>query len=286
MTKLAALLLAFLTSNTAPGRSIYSFEPLPECGTNPKTPTCELRRECDPALGAKVSIDSPLCAPPRWSQARRSWVRVERRATALRRYQEGTQVLARVATRILHCVDSSLGVSEDCVPARWAGRGQSTSLALSGLTAMIFESGGREDVWYSHPPMGLGPAGEVCAMQIMPEYAVDHARWLPDAEWRALKQLSRKDRIAWAHANLTGVQNMENCFEVGLRALAQARAACRGKGVAWDYGMFSMYGTGNSCNAGQFAMDRSKTFQKLWKARDGAQLGDSDATLLAAFSAQ
>ena len=51
------------------------------------------------------------------------------------------------------------------------------------------------------------------------------------------------------------------CFEVGMRMLARARASC-GASSNWQHGMFSMYGTGTTCNAGVLR-NRSQTFQRM-----------------------
>ena len=75
---LAKSLLAIAVAHVPPGRSIYSAEVMPECGTDPEKAACPLARVCDrPSL---------LCAPPRWSKARNAWVRVESQEAGLRRY--------------------------------------------------------------------------------------------------------------------------------------------------------------------------------------------------------
>jgi hypothetical protein len=51
-----------------------------------------------------------------------------------------------------------------------------------------------------------------------------------------------------------------------MRMLARARAACGKAGVPWDYGMFSMYGSGKSCRVPAVGTSRSATFQRLLSA--------------------
>jgi len=111
----------------------------------------------------------------------------------------------------------------------------------------------------------------------MPAYAPKFAHWLPKSERDRLSKAPHAERNAWAKKELLGVKNLHRCFEVGLRELAQARRSCSYKaGLSWYYGMFSMYGTGNTCNAGGFALKRSATYTKFWSQR-------KDANVLAGF---
>jgi hypothetical protein len=45
--------------------------------------------------------------------------------------------------------------------------------------------------------------------------------------------------------------------------LARARRGCGAAGVAWDYGMFSLYGGGRSCRVPPIGQTRAKTFRTL-----------------------
>lgn len=257
-TVLAAQLLAAAVLNAPPGRSVYSAEVLPECGTDPKTATCPLERVC--------ASGSPLCAPPRWSAARGAWVRVESREAGLRRYRVIAEALARTARRLSSCLDEQGLPQEDCQQTGWPrGRGQDATLAFAGLVTAVAESGLREDIEGGIAPAGIGPGGELSLIQIMPAHAPGFAGWLPKAERDRLLAASAADQAAWGRENLLGEANLEHAFEAGLRALAKSRGACRGKG-AWAFSMWSMYGTGSTCNAGKWAMNRAAWYE-TWYAR-------------------
>lgn len=271
MTYLGKLLFVLLATQTQPGRSVYSFEPVDSCENQPK---CELARECDESLykpewstqqREHFAKHNPLCAAPRWSKSRSAWVRIERRSTALDRYRDITSNLASVTSQLVHCHNGDGVVSEDCQPVHWGG--SATSLAISGLTVIIHESGGREDVQEGHAPLGLGPGGEVSLFQIMPQFAVEHALWLPQDERATLVKEPPSERIKWAHDNLLGTRNLARSTEIGLRMLARSRRACSGKGFDWLYAMFSMYGTGSKCSAGKVSYNRTSTYHKLWNSR-------------------
>lgn len=273
MTELAKLILAVLIGQTGPGKSVYSYEPMPACGVDPNAPACALERVC--------ATPSPVCQKPRFSKARKAWVRVETRQHALRRYRLAAEAMARVSTRLVRCQSDEGELDEDCWQSGWPrGRDQEVSLALAGATVVIYESGGREDIWAGHPPMGLGPAGEVCAMQIMPEHAPRWAGWLSPEERERLMAAPNAERRAWAHREMLGTGNLDRCFEVGLRVLSTFRRSCWRAPGSWSYKMFSMYGTGSSCSAGQFAVDRQVTFDKLWRARKKLAIDELDAKIV------
>src|SRR3972149_1572013 len=157
---LAKQLVALAVAPRPPGKSIYSAEVMPECGTDPQVAACPLERVCE---GGAL-----LCNPPRWSKARSAWVRVESPETAVRRYALVTRSLARVSRKLVSCrVDGELP-DENCVPLKTWPTGAVESLALAGLVTSVAEGGLREDVQYGYPPMGRGAAGEVGLAQMMP----------------------------------------------------------------------------------------------------------------------
>lgn len=259
MGQIATAILAFYTAHANPGGSVYSFEALDACGKDPKAAACALKPVCEqPSL---------VCAAPRWSAVRDAWVRVESRDAALERYRGIAESLERVATRLVDCKLPDGSVDFDCQPAGWPrGKGRAQQLAFAAATVALWESGLREDIERGLPPMGRGPAGEVCVLQIMPSQVQGLASWLsPRERTRALK---REEHEALA-LTLVGTEPaaLDRCVEAGMRNLARARATCSGKGVAWDYGMFSAYGTGSKCTSvgiqGDFAAKRSKTFAAI-----------------------
>lgn len=267
---LAHVLLAMMIGNSSPGKSLYSFEPVAECGTDPEVAACELKRACE--------TTGPLCSPPRWSKARGAWVRVESRETAIRRFSRMMAILAQVSSRLVHCHNGDGVVDESCKPAGWPG--SATQLAIVGLTTLIHESGGREDILEGHPPVGRGKMGEVCIMQLMPQYTPPYASWLTSEQKEQLKNAGFRARKKWAEGELLGEKNLGKCLEIGLRQLAATRRGCRGSGFEWSYAMWSRYGTGNSCNAGKFAHGRTGTFHRLWGARKRYSLSDDDLGIL------
>lgn len=259
MGSIATAILAFYAAHGSAGKSVYSFEELASCGKNPTTAACKLEPVCD--------LPGPLCAAPRWSAAREAWVRVESEAAALKRYEGIAEALERVAVRLVDCKTPDGSVDLSCQPAGWPrGRGRAQQLAFAAASVVMWESGLREDIQIGAPPMGRGPAGEACVMQVMPDQIQPVAGWLTKAEkQRALK---REEREALAASLLgTDAGALDRCVEVGMRTLARARSMCAGKGVAWDYGMFSAYGTGSKCSSvgiqDDFAAKRSKTFAAL-----------------------
>lgn len=259
MGSIATAILAFYTAHANPGGSLYSFEALAACGSDPKAAAC--------ALGPVCEAPGPLCAAPRWSAVRGSWVRVESRDAALKRYQGLAEAIERVAVRLVDCKLPDGSVDFDCRPAGWPrGRGRAQQLAFAAATVALWESGLREDIQRGLPPMGRGPAGEVCVMQMMPNQVQGLAYWLPERERvRALKPAEHEELAKTLLGTEPGA--LDRCVEAGMRALARARSTCAGKGVAWDYGMFSAYGTGNKCTSvgiqGDFAAKRSKTFAAI-----------------------
>jgi hypothetical protein len=135
---------------------------------------------------------------------------------------------------------------------------------MAGLSSSIWESGYREDIMEGHAPLGRGSDGEVCVMQVRPEYVAQYADWQPAKD---PDQMTQED---WAQEVLgSDVESLERCFRVGLRIMARMRGAakrrCPGDLV---YGMYAFYGNGRSCNGktvelGDYARLRANSFSKF-----------------------
>lgn len=234
MSPLAKYMFMFLLNHTGPGNSVYSMELLPSCGSDKNTPACELTPVCPG--------DSPLCSPPRWSDYRGGWVRVETREAAARRYMTAAEALVRTATRLTRCTDERGSVVEDCTPIRWPEGPQSAACAM--LASSIWESGYREDIMTGAPPAGRGPDGEGCVMQVMPQHIAANVSWLTDEERVKLTPEEVVQRVLGADQG-----SLERCYEAGGRMLAKFRsyAGAKCKHATWTYSMYAAYGTGGQC---------------------------------------
>ncbi len=248
---LPELLLALMVQHGHPGQSPYSRELVPECGTDPKTPSCELAPAC--------AEPSASCRAPAYSAVRGGWVRVETRTRALSRFAGIAKALAGTSSRLMACG------APDCEPLGWPGTAR--TLALATLTVALHESGLREDIQFGHPPLGRGPNREACLVQVALDQGPRVASWLlPDERARVLADPARREAFA---SSLLGddPDALGRCFEVGMRLLARARRGCGAAGVAWDYGMFSSYGGGRSCRVPPIGQTRTKTFRTLAAGR-------------------
>lgn len=259
-----AILALLITFSPLTKPSPYSFEVLAECGTDPEAPACDLEPQCQ-------TPSHFACAPPRWSDARGGWVVVETREGKLRRMVEYAETLRAAALWHTRCRDRSGAVTEACWPTSKWPEGPST-LVMAAATAVGWESGMREDIRYGYAPMGRGPGGEACPMQLMPEQVLPNATWLPPKERdRLLARMNAAELREWgARAVLDGPEALFRCFAAGMNMLSRSRRACATKGP-WVTGMFSMYGTGSTCNAAgimdDFHLKRAKTFrdfQRMW----------------------
>lgn len=257
MAPLNEAILALAIANAPPGRSPYSLELLPECGSDPRTPSCEIKPLCPEPL--------MTCRPPRWSALRNAWVRYERPEAAVRRYARIADAIVDTAQALVSCKGADEALPARCEPAGWVD--DARTLALASLAVALHESGLREDIQFGRPPLGRGPAGEVCLVQVAPEQAPLYASWLPK-ERRELVAADAKLREEFARTLLgeTPVA-LRRCFEVGMRMLARSRQACAGASRSWDFGMFSMYGTGTTCNGRGMAERRHRTFRALLAAK-------------------
>lgn len=87
------------------------------------------------------------------------------------------------------------------------------------------------------------------------------ASWVPEDEREGIAY-NKEKRESFAVSLLgDSKQALGRCFEVGMRMLARARNSCSHL-KDWEHGMFSMYGTGTTCNAGVLK-NRTETFKLL-----------------------
>ena len=223
---LARAVLALAIAHAPPGRSPYSYEPLPACGTDPEHATCNVKPVCaDPSV---------FCRAPRWNAARHSWVRVESREAAMQRYVRIAKALSDTAKRLASCRAPDGAPLATCQPIGWSG--SERTLALSALAVALHESGLREDIEHGYPPLGRGPAGEVCLLQVALDQGPRQAMWLPEEERepdprqrcgaRALCQDAARRLAAGAGSLLRG--RHAHAERGAARLLARRRAVGRG----------------------------------------------------------
>lgn len=181
-------------------------------------------------------------------------MRYEQEAEAIARYRHVLGVMADTAHEFI--------ASQDQAPAEYRWPGSETELALATLTVALHESGLRRDVQFGERPLGRGPKGELCLLQLHLEQAPRFAAWLPEDEKEALSR-SPSRREQFAHTLLGDDEaSLSRCFSIGMRMLARARTACSASGAGWVEGMFSMYGSGTRCRIPILA-NRTRTFRKL-----------------------
>lgn len=256
MSALATLLFSLMLSHGAPGQSTFSAEPVPACGSSPDAPSCVLRPVCE--------APSPLCAKPRWSVARKAWVRAETREAASRRLAVAAQALATVAVYLTRCTIDGVPV-ETCKPVRWPEGGGDLARAMA--TMSIWESGLREDIMAGIPPKGRGPDGEACVMQVMPNVIRTVAFWLPEAE----RKRATDEELA-AQVLGTDEASLFRCYEAGGRVMARMRSVAQHEcKQRWTYSMWARYGTIGRCDTvglfGDFAAKREKTFESFRRTK-------------------
>ncbi len=190
-------------------------------------------------------------------------MRIESRESAIRRFAGIAVAIADTAERLAACRAQS-AEKKACVPLDWPG--SSRSLGLATLAVALHESGLRRDVQLGELPHGRGPAREACLVQVSPRQAPLYASWVPKADRRAIADSSkRREKLAKSLLGTSPVA-LGRCFETGMRMLARARGACTSS-ASWSYGMYSMYGSGHTCDLPGAGTVRNKTFQKLMAAK-------------------
>lgn len=231
MTPLAAYVLS-LAFTMGLGTKVHSLEALPECGTDAKAPTCELRPVCDEA--------TILCAAPRWEPRwepftrQGAWVRVESKEAAARRLEVAAQALADAAEH---------------AGAGWKRGPQ--DLARVMLAASAWSTGLREDIQVGRM---RGPAGEVCLVDVQ---IATLRQWLP-YDLKDLPEAELLPRVAGRD-----YPTLRRCFDAGMvgsiRSAREAERRCskatipnplvKGARVPlpFERALFAIYGTGSLC---------------------------------------
>ena len=199
------------------------------------------------------------CDGLKYSSFFSSYVHQETAVEGTARYKEITKALIRSAElETCKSLDPAIDELDDCVPYPAAKGWGLMDLIESSIGVMIPESGLREDVMngrgsHKHPDdvggEGRGPAGEACLMQIIPSSI---AAFAPGGWSTGPEDLLGGDQ-----------EHLQNCIRTGMRMLMKSMAHCdwstklekkliiNGEVIERQYdrhfGMYSMYGTGNSC---------------------------------------
>lgn len=232
LSALSSYILSLALASFPPGVTVHSLEKLPDCGTDPSTPACELAPVCDSA--------SILCKPPRYEPALGAWVRAESREAGARRLEVVSEALA----------DAALYAG-----ASW--REGPVDLARAMLAASGWSTGLREDIETGRK---RGRAGEVCLMDILPDSLRKAVPWdLAGLEKEALVQ------------KVVGVEypELRRCFDAGAVLLVRAHHWAENHCRKWpsDYATFSAYATGSRCETiglyGDYAELRANTYRKF-----------------------
>lgn len=251
------LALEILLTQVPPGVTSFSVEPAIECA------------------------GAPACDKAKWSPFYGTWVRQEDAETGRERYALIARAL-REEAEALTCVTVTGAAIDRCVPfpgvfrkdrtRRWSAR----ALMAAASAVAIPESGLREDVEVGRGSAkerspdggaGRGPSREVCLVQQHPRYAWRYADQDPEITPMAqagdrAAQEAIAGRLLGATPNAVG-----HCLRAGMRTLIASRAHCAWAAPKedWDYGMFSLYGTGTTCVSGNQGktMTRTRLFRKL-----------------------
>jgi hypothetical protein len=259
-----------------PGDTYFSVVPVPQCD------------------GAEV------CEGAKRSTFYDSWVRQETYEEGKVRYVTLATAEERAIEQVL-CVRLDGTQIDGCRPEPVALDKKSKKLlfgprvAVAALTGLsIPESGLREDVQVGRgfakkcpkggPPaipgvcgpsddggQGRGPGGEACVAQIHPTIGWRFA----DGDPGVLARAKAGDKTAREAVmqSLVGLDaaSIERCWRTSLRMLLHSKAHCdwalaKSKVQAdWDFAMFSMYGTGNSCTSSNHGKTllRTELFRKF-----------------------
>lgn len=230
-----------------PGKKFHALELMPECGTDPAKPACELKNVCpqnevlcapprwepcfygwlqtfptkkDPKTHKEVETKPPVCHP--WQKESGAWVRIESREAAAERFVNIAKADADVA--------QELG-------SEWPEGAADFGRAL--LVQSYWSTGLREDIQRGRT---RGPGGEVCLMDLK----VKTLRANTTPELAALP-----DEALIAAVVGLGYDELHRCFYAGAKALLRARRARNWKCPTKEpmEAMFALYHTGSYCSS-------------------------------------
>lgn len=223
---LSTLFLQTILTVAPPGYSKYSVTPV----------------DC-PVTSKENQTNTSDCADYKWSEFYNSYVRKETAEEGVERYKVIVDTLINTAKQKL-CVDDDLKRIPNCEIEKQFRIWTFVDLVSIMGAAAIAESGLREDVEFgrgsSNTPSkdggrGLGPALEVCIVQLHPI---------------SLKKFGRDPQ------DFLGPQNLGNCFDFGMELMTRSRNMCAYQAIKtpelkhnWVFETFSAYGTGYTCQS-------------------------------------
>jgi hypothetical protein len=240
MTELGAYVLGLVLLGFTPGRSPFSLERLPECGTDPKQARCNVAPVCPQTMAscANPETTKPCCAVPKWHKEL-GWVRTENRDVGTERLKVVAQALADAA-------------EEEA--AGWREPGGARDLSRAMISAFGWSTGFREDIQTGRM---RGPGGEAC----LSDMRIKTLRLFVAPELRDLPEPELVDAV-------TGLDyaSQRQCMGAGARAMVQARRVagwkCTIKGRPKLLSAFAIYGTGNYCMTADVVGAKFKTLNE------------------------
>lgn len=244
MTELGAYVLGLALLGFTPGRSTFSLEQLPQCGTDPKHARCDVAPVCPQTMASCANADTtkPCCAVPRWDKELGMWVRTESRDAGTERLKVVAQALADAA---------------EAEAEGWAEPGGAHDLARAMLSAFGWSTGLREDIQTGRV---RGPGGEAC----LSDMRIKTLRLFADPELRNLPEPELVDAV-------TGLDytSQRHCMNAGARAMVESRKVAgwkctreRKAGRPTLVSMFAIYGTGTYCQTAEAVGAKFITLEK------------------------
>lgn len=291
------VVLAGMLSLLPPGKSMYSRTTLDFCDTE-----CQAKKVCE--------LPSILCLPPQYNQELQKYTRSESYEEGLKRYAVIAEAIVEASSQIAWSSSSEECIAkcskgeygEECKKC-WKARpwmGSSKELQAAIAVVMLGESGYRQDI---HSGVGALAKGD-CEWRDQ----TTHLKTSPFARNSSPVQGTCKS-YCLAQINLgspsgtkygytaqdlvgTDLESTKRCALAAAKALASARKLCSGPlsdyTGDWAKGMFSSYGSGNSCKVltgtagtlkeATWPAERATLFRNFLK--NSLQLTDAQKTIL------